>query len=171
MLKQQKQKQQKQKQQQKKVKALKRKTPTRARPVVAKITQRNISTSRPSVKAQSPFSIAKRTVVHHLNDPENAQSFIAAQGPKLTILKFSAEWCGPCRVMKPKFDEMSKEFPNVTFAGVDADEMNSVDINPAWPEITALPTTLIIKNEKCIDKIVGMNLDAIKNAIAKDSAV
>ena len=29
---------------------------------------------------------------------------------KYTVLKFSAEWCGPCKAMTPIFDKVKNEF-------------------------------------------------------------
>ncbi len=47
-------------------------------------------------------------------------------GDKLLVADFSASWCGPCQMLKPLFDELSREpryADKVIFASLDADEV------------------------------------------------
>jgi len=37
------------------------------------------------------------------------------------VVDFFAEWCGPCKVLAPKLDAMSKETTEVVFLKVDVD--------------------------------------------------
>ena len=41
---------------------------------------------------------------------------------KPVLVDFSAEWCGPCQLLKPIFDELSKEIKEIKFVKVDVDE-------------------------------------------------
>lgn len=38
------------------------------------------------------------------------------------IVDFTASWCGPCQMIKPFFEQLAAEFPNVIFVKVDVDE-------------------------------------------------
>lgn len=40
----------------------------------------------------------------------------------IVVAKFSATWCGPCKMVAPKVDKMSREFPDVKFIHIDGDE-------------------------------------------------
>uniref|UniRef100_A0A1I7XTH4 Thioredoxin domain-containing protein n=1 Tax=Heterorhabditis bacteriophora TaxID=37862 RepID=A0A1I7XTH4_HETBA len=68
----------------------------------------------------------------------------------LIIIDFYATWCGPCKIMGPKFSKMSNEFPNVVFIKVDVDE--SEDIVSRFA-INVMPTFIFMRNGA---QIVGL---------------
>lgn len=37
---------------------------------------------------------------------------VADAGEKLLIVDYSTTWCGPCKMMAPKFDDMSNRYTN-----------------------------------------------------------
>lgn len=39
------------------------------------------------------------------------------------VVDFFAEWCGPCKVLAPKLEDMSKAHADVEFLKVDVDEL------------------------------------------------
>lgn len=41
-------------------------------------------------------------------------------GGNLIVLDFFATWCGPCKEIAPKLDQMAEEFANVVFLKIDA---------------------------------------------------
>lgn len=38
------------------------------------------------------------------------------------VVDFWAEWCGPCKMFSPVFDEASKKYPGINFIKINIDE-------------------------------------------------
>jgi thioredoxin 1 len=78
---------------------------------------------------------------------------LIAKSDKVIMIDFWAEWCGPCRMIAPIVDEISKEFDGKAIIG----KVN-VDENPGITsklKIRNIPTLLFYKNGNEVDKIVG----------------
>jgi thioredoxin 1 len=43
---------------------------------------------------------------------------IKSAGGSLVIVDYSTTWCGPCKVIAPKFDELSEKYPDAVFLKV-----------------------------------------------------
>ena len=76
------------------------------------------------------------------------------------VLKFSAEWCGPCKAIAPYVKELSKEY-KIDVIEIDADEYPSICQKY---NVTKLPTIIFLlpNNKKSV--IIGTNKDQIKNS-------
>jgi thioredoxin 2 len=69
------------------------------------------------------------------------------------LLDAWAPWCGPCRVVAPVMDQLAAEAN-----GAYRIAKLNVDENPATAsqfQISSIPTMLIFKNGKLVDRIVG----------------
>ena len=70
----------------------------------------------------------------------------------VTVKKFSAVWCGPCRALAPVMNEIKGQFSNVKFEDYDVDE--------AYDEATqygirSVPTVIIVKDGKEVERFTG----------------
>lgn len=59
------------------------------------------------------------------------------------VLKFSAEWCPPCKALAPIFDEVAKENPDVTVVKIDVDENSELTQKFG---VRGIPTMMRIEN-------------------------
>src|ERR1700704_5589658 len=84
----------------------------------------------------------------------------------LTVLDCWAPWCGPCRIVGPIMDQLAAESQGrYRIAKLNVDE------NPATAaqyQIASIPTMLIFKDGKLIDRIVGAQpKQAIEQRLAR----
>jgi thioredoxin 1 len=103
--------------------------------------------------------------VFNINSVENLNKIIeiCATNNKTLVLKASAEWCGPCKLIQPKYEKLAQELiDEAIMASFDVDEQQ--DIAQQF-DISAMPTFIIIKDSNIIKRITGGDLQSIKSAI------
>lgn len=93
-------------------------------------------------------------------------SALDSAGDKLVVVDFTASWCGPCQMIAPKFEAMSKEFTSAIFYKVDVDEN---DETAEKYGISAMPTFVFFHNGSKVDSVVGGNEAKLRENIKKYS--
>ncbi len=78
------------------------------------------------------------------------------------VVDFFATWCGPCKMIAPKFEELSKMYPSIAFLKVDVDE--SAELTEKF-DIRAMPTFVFLRDGILVHKIEGADLRAIGQAL------
>jgi thioredoxin 1 len=100
----------------------------------------------------------------HIVDNDNEINNLIATCTTLVVVDVFTTWCGPCKILSPKLDMMEAEFTNVKFVKVDADKMSSyADDNG----VNALPTIILFKNGKEVERVTGLNEKGLRDAITK----
>ncbi|MGB0880088.1 MAG: thioredoxin [Polaribacter sp.] len=79
---------------------------------------------------------------------------VVLKSDKPVMVDFWAAWCGPCRTVAPIVDEISSEYEGKAIVGkvdVDANQKYAAEYG-----VRNIPTVLIFKNGKIIDKQIGV---------------
>ena len=84
------------------------------------------------------------------------------------VIKFYADWCGPCKSYTPFFNEVKEELKeNYNFVEVDVD--NDVTGLAANFKVMSIPATVVVNEEGAYNKKVGlMNPSELKKFIKQD---
>jgi thioredoxin 1 len=83
---------------------------------------------------------------------------------KLIVIDFKASWCAPCKAIKPFFEYLKENYPNVDFLEIDIENENTSTITETF-EIVKVPTFIYFKNGLLCHSIIGTNKENIENAI------
>jgi len=88
-----------------------------------------------------------------LTDATFSKEVIESKTP--VVIDFWAPWCGPCKVMGPIFEELSKTYPETTlkFAKMNVDENSQM---PSKFGVMSIPTLIIFKGGKPADQFIGL---------------
>ena len=115
-------------------------------------------------KMLKQLSIPKDII--NLNTMEQYRDLLEKHPDKVIIMDFWATWCAPCNMFAPVFEKLQKEYSNqFIFVKVNVD---TNQILASHYRITGIPTTLFIKNDTVIDKIVGAtNYNKMKQILEK----
>ena len=113
-------------------------------PEIEKIKQRRLEEM---IRQQSQPQIQPGII--DLNDM-NFTQVITADTP--TLVDFWADWCGPCKMMHPVFESLSKKYPKIKFARVNVDQNQDIAMRFA---VQSIPMFIMFKSGQIVDKMVG----------------
>ena len=101
----------------------------------------------------------------------------------IVLVDFWAEWCGPCKMFAPIFEEISEKYPDIVFGKVNTEEQQQL---AAMFQIRSIPTLMIFREQivifaqpgmlpaSALDEIIGkaqeLDMDHVRAEIAKQQA-
>ncbi|XP_042037538.1 thioredoxin F2, chloroplastic-like [Salvia splendens] len=88
---------------------------------------------------------------------------VKAAGDKTVVVDMYTQWCGPCKVIAPKYQELSEKYNDVVFLKLDCNDENK----PLAKElgIKVVPTFKILKDSKIVKEVTGAKIDNLIHAI------
>ena len=71
----------------------------------------------------------------------------------IEIKKFEADWCGPCRMLKPIFQKLEDSFGNsVKFSYINVDEQQEL---ASQYNVRSIPFVVVEKDGEVVQKVAG----------------
>lgn len=97
---------------------------------------------------------------------------------KIVVVKFYAEWCGPCKNIAPEYELMATEYttPNkCRFVSVNVDKFPEFENIDDMPDVEGVPSFFIFVNGRFSESVVGADIKKVeaivKNLFATSSIV
>jgi thioredoxin 1 len=78
---------------------------------------------------------------------------VVLKSDKPFLNRFTAEWCGPCKMIAPLLEELSAELKDKVLFG-----SHNIDDEPNTPTkfgVRSIPTMLLFKDGKVLDMKIG----------------
>lgn len=69
------------------------------------------------------------------------------------VIRFTASWCGPCKMYAPIFEKVASETSGIKFETIDVD---SGDQRVIEYGVRNIPTTVVLEDNKVISKQTGL---------------
>ncbi len=101
----------------------------------------------------------------------------------IVLVDFWAEWCGPCKMFAPIFEEVSEKHSDVVFGKVNTEQEQQL---AAMFQIRSIPTLMIFREQivifaqpgmlpaSALEEIIGkareLDMDHVRAEIAKQQA-
>ena len=90
-------------------------------------------------------------MVKHINGKELEE--LLATADKTVYCDFWANWCGPCRMLAPVFEEVSEKYgEKAVFVKIDIDENEEAAIKYG---IASIPNIIAFKKGQSVDNSLG----------------
>ena len=81
------------------------------------------------------------------------EEFEQVKNDDIAVIDFSAEWCGPCKMLAPVMEEVSEELgDSVSFYNIDVDQ--NMDIAQQY-RIVSIPALIVLKKGEKVDMQIG----------------
>ena len=102
--------------------------------------------------------------VKHIETAAELDQIISQTKDSLIVVDFSAEWCGPCRMIAPVFDELALATADAgaVFCKVDVDK--TPELADRY-EVQGMPTFVFIKDGAVVERFAGASAQKLREVV------
>ena len=86
------------------------------------------------------------------------------------VIKYGAEWCGPCKEISPILEQLAKEYSNVYFVDVDI-ENEEIITHSDLDDIRTVPHIKFFLNGELKREIVGKDIEKLYRYVERYSNI
>lgn len=107
--------------------------------------------------------LVRAGAVIELESIEAFEQFIAQDG--LTVIDFYTQWCGPCKLIAPRVEEMAQDIPEAKFGKLDLTNMAGAPAFTKERAVKALPTFHLYKGGEKVNQMTGNDPKGLRKLI------
>jgi len=106
----------------------------------------------------------------HCVDSAGFQKAVEAAGGMLVVVDAYADWCGPCRMIAPVFEELSRspEYAHIKFIKLDTERAPAV---AKQLKIKVMPTFVFLKHGEQVGYVLGASEKSLRQGLDADGKV
>eukprot|EP00903_Cladosiphon_okamuranus_P006438 g6298.t1 len=105
-------------------------------------------------------------MVTELSGEADFRQQIGVKG-KLVVVDFTASWCGPCKMVAPKYEQLASEHPDVLFLKLVQDSNQELMVSLG---IKAFPTFRFYIDGNQVDETRGANINEVASKVVQHKA-
>ena len=83
----------------------------------------------------------------------------------IIIKRYTASWCGPCKMLSPIMDELKNEINDVSFLTIDVDAQKE---EAMLNNVSSVPTIIILKDGKEMHRFTGVKPKSVIKTIIEN---
>ena len=135
---------------------------TRSDPVHPRATA--LASSREGGVSASVLKFRGGSSVKHIETAAELDQIVSQTKDSLIVVDFSAEWCGPCRMIAPVFDELALATADAgaVFCKVDVDK--TPELADRY-EVQGMPTFVFIKDGAVVERFAGASPQKLREVV------
>ena len=89
--------------------------------------------------------------IRNINDSDFESEVLKSEVP--VLVDFYADWCGPCKIVEPTMEALSREYSGkVKFVKVNVDDNQGTSMRY---DIMSIPTAIIFQKGEIKDSLIG----------------
>ena len=101
------------------------------------------------------------TILPETADQSSLNPYVKNDAP-LTVLYFTATWCGPCKAIAPTVQAYADKYPNVNFYKIDVDALEELTM---YAGVNCMPTFQLYKGGEHVDTLEGASAETLESMI------
>jgi len=93
---------------------------------------------------------------------------VSDAGDALVVVDYSTTWCGPCKMVLPKYIELSEKYPEVKFLKCIGDSSAEASALMKREGVRSVPSFHFFKNGNKLDSINGARIEEVEAVVTSN---
>eukprot|EP00904_Undaria_pinnatifida_P014025 jgi/Undpi1/9753/HiC_scaffold_27.g12209.m1 len=120
-----------------------------------------------AVTARAAGAMRSRPTMNVIDvgSPAELDKLTSENKDKLLVVDYSTTWCGPCKMVLPKFEALASEYTDAIFIKVIGDSTNDASQLMKREGVRSVPSFHFWKGGKKVDSVNGANEEALEETL------